>query len=84
MVLCKITHVISAMSNSNGYYHKFLQTLCPHQPGSHLFQLYAPLFTEDRDSTSTDNDLENCDNYHSYVTKETSFNSFHSGLLYPG
>ena len=29
--------------------------------GSHLSQLSAPLFTEDRYSTNTDNDQENCD-----------------------
>ena len=29
--------------------------------GSHLSQLSAPLFTEDRYSTSTDNDQDNCD-----------------------
>ena len=29
--------------------------------GSHLSQLSAPLFTEDRYSTSTDNDQESCD-----------------------
>ena len=29
--------------------------------GSHLSQMSAPLFTEDRYSTSTDNGQENCD-----------------------
>ena len=29
--------------------------------GPHLFQMSAPLFTEDRYSTSTDDDQENCD-----------------------
>ena len=65
--------------------------------GSHLSQLSAPLFTEDRYSTSTDDDQENCDaevnnkttntitsNYRSHVTKETSLNTFHSRLLNPG
>ena len=39
---------------------------------SHLSQLSAPLFTEDRYSTSTDNDQENCD---AEVTKITRWQS---------
>ena len=37
--------------------------------GSHLSQLSAPLFTEDRYSTSTDNDQENCDAEVSKITR---------------
>ena len=37
--------------------------------GSHLSQLSAPLFTEDRYSTSTDNDHENCDAEVSKITR---------------
>ena len=36
---------------------------------SHLSQLSAPLFTEDRYSTSTDNDQENCDAEVSTITR---------------
>ena len=36
---------------------------------SHLSQLSAPLFAEDRSSTSTDNDQENCDAEVSTITK---------------
>ena len=37
--------------------------------GSHLSQLSAPLFTEDRYSTSTDNEQENCDAEVSKITR---------------
>ena len=37
--------------------------------GSHLSQLSAPLFTEDRYSTSTDNDQDNCDGEVSTITR---------------
>ena len=37
--------------------------------GSHLSQLSAPLFTEDRYSTSTDNDQDNCDAEVSTITR---------------
>ena len=37
--------------------------------GSHLSQLSAPLFTEDRYSTSTDNDQDNCDTEVSMITR---------------
>ena len=37
--------------------------------GSHLSQLSAPLFTEGRYSTSTDNDQENCDAEVSKITR---------------
>ena len=37
--------------------------------GSHLSQLSAPLFTEDRYSTSTDNDQDNCDAEVSMITR---------------
>ena len=37
--------------------------------GSHLSHLSAPLFTEDRYSTSTDNDQENCDAEVSKITR---------------
>ena len=59
--------------------------ICPHQPradtpqvpfqnlsqnsGSHLSQLSAPLFTEDRYSTSTDNEKDNCDAEVSIITR---------------
>ena len=39
--------------------------------GSHLLQLSAPLFTEDRYSTSTDNDQEICDAEVSKITRQT-------------
>ena len=63
--------------------------------GSHLSQSSAPLFTEDRYSTSTD-DQGNCDAEVSKITrqrtpsqativiKETSLDTFHSGLLNQG
>ena len=38
--------------------------------GSHLSQLSAPLFTEDRYSTSTDDDQENCDAEVSKITRQ--------------
>ena len=38
--------------------------------GSHLSQLSAPLFTEDRYSTSTDNDQDNCDAKVSMITRQ--------------
>ena len=37
--------------------------------GSHLSQLSVPLFTEDRYSTSTDNDQDNCDAEISMITR---------------
>ena len=37
--------------------------------GSHLFQLSAPQFSEDRYSTNTDNDQENCDEEVSKITR---------------
>ena len=38
--------------------------------GSHLSQLSAPLFTEDRYSTSTDDDQEICDAEVSKITRQ--------------
>ena len=40
--------------------------------GSHFSQLSAPLFTEDRHSTSTDNDQDNCDAEVSMITRQPS------------
>ena len=61
--------------------------------GSHLSQMSAPLFTEDRYSTSTNDDQENCDAevskntitsyYCSHITKETSVNTFNIRSLNP-
>ena len=38
--------------------------------GSHFSQLSVPLFTEDRYSTSTDNDQDNCDAEISMITRQ--------------
>ena len=38
--------------------------------GLHLSQLSVPLFTEDRYSTSTDNDEENCDAEITTITRQ--------------